>query len=72
MPTFNNGEKLHRTISSVLNQTMKSTDYELIIIDDHSNDNGETLNVIKIYKGLVRFKQLKRIVEMLAYLEIQA
>lgn len=47
MPTFNNGEKLHRTISSVLNQTMKSTDYELIIIDDHSNDNGETLNVIK-------------------------
>lgn len=72
MPTFNNGEKLHRTISSVLNQTMKSTDYELIIIDDHSNDNGETLNVIKKYKGLVRFKQLKRIVEMLAYLEIQA
>ncbi|HIH0564651.1 TPA: glycosyltransferase family 2 protein [Staphylococcus aureus] len=60
MPTFNNGEKLHRTISSVLNQTMKSTDYELIIIDDHSNDNGETLNVIKKYKGLVRFKQLKK------------
>ena len=32
MPTFNNGEKLHRTISSVLNQTMKSTDYELILL----------------------------------------
>ncbi|PUZ30741.1 glycosyltransferase family 2 protein, partial [Staphylococcus arlettae] len=43
MPTYNNGDKLKRTIDSVLNQTMSNKDYEFIIVDDHSNDNGETL-----------------------------
>lgn len=60
MPTYNNGTKLKRTIDSVLNQTMSDKDYEFIIVDDHSNDNGETLSVIKEYKNLVRFKQLRK------------
>lgn len=60
MPTYNNGTKLKRTIDSVLNQTMNNKEYELIIVDDHSNDNGETMKVIKEYKNSIRFKQLKK------------
>lgn len=60
MPTYNNGAKLKRTIDSVLNQTMNNKEYELIIVDDHSNDNGETMEVIKEYKNSIRFKQLKK------------
>lgn len=60
MPTYNNGIKLKRTIDSVLNQTMNKSDFELIIVDDHSNDKGETVKVIKEYKDSIRFKQLKK------------
>ncbi|WP_436870168.1 glycosyltransferase family 2 protein [Staphylococcus shinii] len=60
MPTYNNGTKLKRTIDSVLNQTMNNKEYELIIVDDHSNDNGETMKIIKEYKNSIRFKQLKK------------
>ncbi|MBU0436992.1 glycosyltransferase family 2 protein [Staphylococcus succinus] len=60
MPTYNNGAKLKRTIDSVLNQTMNYKEYELIIVDDHSNDNGETMKVIKEYKNSIRFRQLKK------------
>jgi len=38
MPTFNRGKYLHRSVSSVINQTFK--DWELIIVDDGSSDNS--------------------------------
>ncbi len=60
MPTYNNGVSLKRTIDSVLNQSMNKSDFELIIVDDHSNDDGETLNIIKEYKEHIRYKQLKK------------
>ncbi|MEB7851274.1 glycosyltransferase family 2 protein [Staphylococcus equorum] len=60
MPTYNNGPKLKRTIDSVLHQTMDKSEFEFIIVDDHSNDDGETVSVIKEYKNLVRFKQLRK------------
>ncbi|WP_326009021.1 glycosyltransferase family 2 protein [Staphylococcus xylosus] len=48
MPTYNNDCSLSRTIDSVINQTMEKTNYELIIVDDHST-NSNTLNIIKSY-----------------------
>ena len=41
LPTYNRSRFLSETINSVLNQTYK--DFELIIIDDGSNDNTRTL-----------------------------
>ncbi|WP_326030506.1 glycosyltransferase family 2 protein [Staphylococcus xylosus] len=62
MPTYNNDCSLSRTIDSVINQTMEKTNYELIIVDDHST-NSNTLNIIKSYtkkySKLIKFKRLK-------------
>ncbi len=41
IPTFNRAQYLEQTIQSVLDQTF--TDFELIIIDDHSTDNTREL-----------------------------
>jgi len=46
LPTYNRSRFLNEAIKSVLNQTYK--DYELIIIDDGSNDN--TKELVKEYK----------------------
>lgn len=63
MPTYNNGNMISRTIDSILNQTMSHKDFELIIIDDHSNDI-ETIETIKAYwvnyKHLIKFKRLNK------------
>lgn len=45
MPTFNAGHVIKETIDSVLSQSY--SDWELIIIDDCSND--ETYNIVKSY-----------------------
>ena len=63
MPTYNNGSKLEHTIHSVLQQTMDKSDFEFIIIDDHSNDN-KTVEIIRHYlvkyPELIKFKQLRK------------
>ena len=46
LPTFNRSSILESTIKCVLNQTFE--DYELIIINDASND--DTINIIKQFK----------------------
>ena len=48
MPTYNTGERLRRSIDSVINQTY--TNWELIIIDDGSTDN--TKNILNRYSKL--------------------
>jgi len=48
MPVFNVGPYLDASILSVLSQTME--DFELIIINDASTDNGK--NIIEMYKGI--------------------
>ena len=46
MPSFNTGKFIKESIGSVLNQTY--TNWELIIVDDCSNDNtDEIVNSIK-------------------------
>lgn len=57
IPTFNRVKYLKRAINSVLSQTIK--DWELIIIDDNSNDNTE--NFIKGIKDS-RIKYFKNII----------
>lgn len=39
LPTFNRAKSIEKSIKSILNQTFK--DFELIIVDDGSNDNTE-------------------------------
>ena len=41
MPSFNTGRFIKKTINSVLNQTYKN--WELIIVDDCSNDNTDEI-----------------------------
>tara|TARA_R110001583_G_scaffold69129_2_gene196179 strand:- start:20884 stop:21657 length:774 start_codon:yes stop_codon:yes gene_type:complete len=45
MPSYNNGQYINKSISSVLSQTY--TNWELIIIDDASDDN--TLSVVRYF-----------------------
>jgi len=49
MPVFNVGPYLDASILSVLSQTL--TDFELIIINDASTDNGK--RIIEMYKNIV-------------------
>ncbi|MCK9783208.1 glycosyltransferase family 2 protein, partial [Proteus columbae] len=46
MPSYNSGEYICKSIDSVLRQTYKN--FELIIIDDCSNDN--TIEIVSSYK----------------------
>ena len=41
LPTYNRGEMLKNTITSIISQTY--TDWELIVVDDDSNDNTEEI-----------------------------
>ena len=49
MPSYNGAKHLAASIESILNQTYK--DLELLITDDHSNDE-QTLNILKRYSEL--------------------
>ena len=55
VPTYNYGRFLDEAIQSVLDQTFK--DFELIIVDDNSNDN--TKEVVKKYLGDCRVAYYK-------------
>src|SRR5687768_15137573 len=52
LPTYNRAKTLERSIQSVLNQTF--TDFELIIVDDGSTDESESI--------LAKFSQLANVV----------
>ena len=47
IPTYNTGLLLHRTISSIENQSLGFNEMEIILVDDGSN--RETLDLIKYY-----------------------
>tara|TARA_B100000212_G_scaffold71335_1_gene50237 strand:+ start:864 stop:1532 length:669 start_codon:yes stop_codon:yes gene_type:complete len=48
---FNLEDYISRSITSCLNQTMSSEDYEIIVVDDYSGDNS--WNIINNFQGLV-------------------
>lgn len=48
MPVFNVGPYLDASILSVLSQTLE--DFELIIVNDASTDNGK--NIIEMYQNI--------------------
>ena len=52
IPTYNSIEWIKESIDSVLNQTYKN--YELIIIDDGSNDGTKDL-IESTYKGELKY-----------------
>src|SRR5258705_128554 len=57
IPTYNRTEFMTRTIQSVLDQTFKS--FEIIIVDDGSTDNTETIlqPLIQQHSNISYFKK---------------
>ncbi len=47
MPEKNRGDRIGKTIQTIIDQTEK--DWELIIVDDHSNSEDKTDKVIKLF-----------------------
>ena len=58
IPVYNAELYIGRCIRSLLNQTLNVDDYELIVIDDGSTDNTES--VIKSYIGDLRYYKNKK------------
>ncbi len=54
---YNYGNYLHRCIRSCLNQSLLANQFEVIVVDDSSNDNSD--NIVEEYKSLPNFKYLK-------------
>ena len=48
IPTYNQSEFLGRCLRSILDQIIPKEEYEIIVIDDGSND--KTSKVLKIYE----------------------
>ncbi len=58
IPTFNQGEFLGRCLRSILNQNIGKKEYEIIVINDGSEDN--TLKVLKIYEKEIKILKNKK------------
>tara|TARA_B100001057_G_C22867979_1_gene957456 strand:+ start:4132 stop:4785 length:654 start_codon:yes stop_codon:yes gene_type:complete len=58
IPVYNAEPYIGRCIRSLLNQTLNSDDYELIVIDDGSTDNTEA--IIQPYMGDIRYYKNKK------------
>lgn len=56
IPTFNRADRVHRAVSSVLNQTF--TDYEIIVVDDGSED--ETVSSLAGFKDSIHLIRHRR------------
>ena len=54
---YNYGNYLHRCIRSCLNQSLPADQFEIIVVDDSSNDNSD--NIIEEYKSLPNFTYIK-------------
>lgn len=48
--TFNRSELLGNAIQSLIDQTLSKSDYEIVIVDNNSQDG--TLNIVKKYQGI--------------------
>ena len=51
IPTYNQSEFLGRCLRSILNQIIPKEEYEIIVINDGSND--QTSKVLKIYENQI-------------------
>lgn len=49
IPTFRRADILKKTLKSLHNQTMPKKDYEIIVVDDGSNDKGATKKVVESF-----------------------
>jgi len=58
IPTYNRSNKILRTINSIIKQTY--TDWELIIIDDCSNDDTQEVLTPYIKKYPISYGKLPR------------
>ena len=54
IPSYNYADKLKEAIQSVLNQTKWPK--EIIVVDDGSNDDGATENMVKSFDSLIEIK----------------
>jgi len=54
IPSYNHGNYIEESINSVLKQTFKK--YEIIVIDNYSNDN--TKNILHKYKNKIIYKRI--------------
>ena len=57
MPVYNAEKSLHKSISSVINQTIGFEDIELILVDDNSSDGSR--NIMEDYAS--RYPNVKNI-----------
>ena len=55
IPTYNQGDLLKKCLETVVKQSFKN--YEVIVIDNHSNDN--TQKIIKKFKKKIIYKKIK-------------
>lgn len=55
IPTFNNLKRLKMVIHSLLNQTVKKDEYEIIVVDNHSTDG--TFEWIKSQDEIISIKE---------------
>lgn len=53
IPTYNGSQYLNRAIDSALNQTYKNI--EIIVVNDGSNDDGATDEIVKKYNGKIAY-----------------
>lgn len=56
IPTYNRSALLQNTLNSLCNQTLSLNEFEVIVVDDGSNDL--TYNVIKKYQNNLNLKYI--------------